>query len=237
MDLYNKRRLAELLERLSDIKGLEWIRLQYTYPADFPDDVLDVIAEKQNICNYIDIPLQHISNHLLKSMRRGNSEKETYTFIENVKNKIPNLAIRTTLIVGYPGETENDFEKLKNFVVENRFDRLGVFTYSAEKDTFAYTLDDDISEDVKQERANEIMDIQQEISLENNSNKIGQSLKVLIDRVEGDYYVGRTEYDSPEVDNEVLIEKKNKADIRVGEFYNIKIISADYFDLFGELVI
>lgn len=236
LDLYKKRRLAELLVRLSDIKGLEWIRLQYTYPADFPIDVLDVMANKSNICNYLDVPLQHVSNNLLKSMRRGNSEEETKNFIKTVKEKIPNVAVRTTLIVGYPGETEEDFEKLKSFVSENRFDRLGVFTYSAEEDTYADSLEDNVTENIKQQRADEIMDIQQEISLEINTNKIGKTFKVLIDRVEGEYFVGRTEYDSPEVDNEVLIEKL-KSDLTIGEFYNIKIKSSDYFDLFGDLVI
>jgi len=236
LDIYGKRRLGELLESLSEIKGLEWIRLQYTYPADFPDDVLEVMAKKSNICNYIDVPLQHISDNLLKSMRRGNTEAETQNFIEKIKSKVKGVAIRTTLIVGYPGETEQDFQKLKSFVSENRFDRLGVFTYSAEEDTFADTLEDDIPEDVKQERANEIMDIQQEISLDLNTNKIGEIHKVLIDRVEGGYYIGRTEYDSPEVDNEVLLEIPD-TDVKIGEFYKIKIISADYFDIYGELVI
>ncbi len=234
IDLYKKRKLADLLRKLSEINGIEWIRLHYTYPAGFPIDVLDVMKEQDNICNYIDIPLQHISDSLLKSMRRGISGEETLKLINAIRNKIPDSAIRTTLIVGYPGETDQDFKDLKKFIIESKFDRLGVFTYSHEEDTPAYLLKDNIPEKIKQQRADEIMQIQQDISYQNNLKKVGNKFKILIDREEDNYFIGRTEYDSPEVDNEVLIEKSEN-NYMIGEFYTIKITKADMFDLYGEL--
>ena len=234
IDLYKKRKLADLLRKLSEINGIDWIRLHYTYPAGFPIDVLDIMKEYDNICNYIDIPLQHISDSLLKSMRRGISGEETLKLINTIRNKIPDSAIRTTLIVGYPGETDQDFKDLKNFIIESKFDRLGVFTYSHEEDTPAYLLKDNIPEKIKQQRADEIMQIQQDISYQNNLKKVGNKFKILIDREEEDYFIGRTEYDSPEVDNEVLIEKSEN-NCRIGEFYKIKITKADMFDLYGEV--
>ena len=235
IDLYKKRKLADLLRKLSEINGIDWIRLHYTYPAGFPIDVLDVMKEQDNICNYIDIPLQHISDSLLKSMRRGISGEETLKLINTIRNKIPDSAIRTTLIVGYPGETEQDFKELKNFIIESKFDRLGIFTYSHEEDTPAYFLKDNIPEKIKQQRADEIMQIQQDISYQNNLKKVGNKFKILIDREEDNYFIGRTEYDSPEVDNEVLIEKSEN-NCRIGEFYIIKITKTDMFDLFGALI-
>lgn len=235
IDLYKKRKLADLLRKLSEINGIDWIRLHYTYPAGFPIDVLDVMKEQDNICNYIDIPLQHISNSLLKSMRRGISGEETLKLINTIRNKIPDSAIRTTLIVGYPGETEQDFKELKNFIIESKFDRLGIFTYSHEEDTPAYFLKDNIPEKIKQQRADEIMQIQQDISYQNNLKKVGNKFKILIDREEDNYFIGRTEHDSPEVDNEVLIEKSEN-NCRIGEFYIIKITKTDMFDLFGALI-
>jgi len=234
-DIYKKQMLGKLLNELSKIEKLEWIRIHYTYPASFPDDVLQTIKKHKKICSYIDIPFQHISESLLKSMRRGYSEKDTYKLINTLKTEIPDVAIRTTLIVGYPGETEEDFRKLVEFVKNVKFDRLGVFTYSHEEDTFAYSLKDDVPDEVKQQRANEIMEIQQQISLEKNSSKIGKTFKTLIDRKEGNYYIGRTEYDSPEIDNEVLIKDDND-ELSVGEFYDIKIIKSDFFDLYGKLM-
>ncbi len=234
IDLYKKRMLAELLRKLSEINGIDWIRLHYTYPAGFPIDVLDVMKEQDNICNYIDIPLQHISDSLLKSMRRGISGEETLKLINTIRNKIPDSAIRTTLIVGYPGETDQDFKDLKKFIIESKFDRLGIFTYSHEEDTPAYLLKDNIPEKIKQQRADEVMQIQQDISYQNNLMKVGNNFKVLIDREEENYFTGRTEYDSPEVDNEALIEKSEN-NCRIGEFYTIKITKADMFDLYGEI--
>ncbi len=234
IDLYKKRKLADLLRKLSEINGIDWIRLHYTYPAGFPIDVLDVMKEQDNICNYIDIPLQHISDSLLKSMRRGISGEETLKLINTIRNKIPDSAIRTTLIVGYPGETDQDFKDLKKFIIESKFDRLGIFTYSHEEDTPAYFLKDNIPEKIKQQRADEIMQIQQDISYQNNLKKVGDKFKILIDREEENYFIGRTEYDSPEVDNEVLIEKSEN-NFRIGEFYIIKITKADMFDLYGEV--
>lgn len=233
IDLYKKRKLADLLRKLSEINGIDWIRLHYTYPAGFPIDILDVMKEHDNICNYIDIPLQHISDSLLKSMRRGISGEETLKLINTIRDKIPDSAIRTTLIVGYPGETDQDFKDLKKFIIESKFDRLGVFTYSHEEDTPAYLLKDNIPEKIKQQRADEIMQIQQDISYQNNLKKVGNKFKILIDREEDNYFIGRTEYDSPEVDNEVLIEKSEN-NCRIGEFYTIKITKADMFDLYGE---
>ncbi len=233
-DIYRKRNLAELLQKMAAIPGLEWIRLHYAYPADFPLEILDVMREHQNICNYIDIPLQHISEPLLRSMNRGVSKERTYQLLDTFRDKVPGISVRTTLIVGYPYETEEQFGELKDFIRDQQFDRLGVFTYSPEEKTAAFYLKDIIPEDVKQARMEEIHAIQQEISLQKNQAKTGKTFKVILDRLEGEYYVGRTEYDSPEVDNEVLIPFTQR--LKTGEFYNVKINRADYFDLYGEIV-
>ncbi len=234
LDLYKKRLIAELLETLSKIDGLEWIRLHYTYPDGFPQELLEVMRNTPKICRYVDVPLQHINSRILKSMRRGLDGSGTRQFVESVRKAVPGVAIRTTLIVGYPGETRKEFEELRDFVRESRFDRMGVFTYSHEEDTSAFLLRDSVSESVKQERARELMDIQENISFELNSHKVGQTLKVLVDREEGDYYVGRSEHDSPEVDNEVLIAKTGSL-VAPGSFCYVKITKAESFDLFGEL--
>jgi ribosomal protein S12 methylthiotransferase len=233
LDIYKKRNLSELLDRLSDIEGMDWIRLQYAYPAGFPMDVLDVMAAKPNICNYLDMPLQSGSTEVLKKMRRGITREKTEDLIHAIRDKVPNIALRTTLISGHPGETEEDFEETYQFVEKMRFDRLGVFTYSHEENTHSHTFEDDIPEEVKQERADEIMALQQEISLELNQAKIGNTYKVLFDRKEGGYFIGRTEFDSPEVDNEVLIPASQY--VRLGDFADVKITSAEEFDLYGEL--
>jgi len=234
IDLYKRQMLPELLTILSDLKLFTWIRLHYLFPTTFPNDLLDVISSRTDICKYIDIPLQHISNRILKSMRRGVDKAGTYELMAKFRQKLPEAVVRAAFIVGYPGETEEEFEELKTFIRVTKFDRVGVFTYSHEEDTFAFGLNDDIPDDVKQSRAAEIMEIQQGISLELNQMKIGRSFKVLIDRLEGEFYIGRTEFDSPEVDNEVLIKLTSK--LKVGEFYNIKITEADAFDLYGEIV-
>jgi ribosomal protein S12 methylthiotransferase len=230
VDIAKKRTLSTLLEELSAVEGIEWIRLQYAYPTDFPVDILPVIREHKNICNYIDMPLQHISDPMLKSMRRFINKKRTLRLLDRIRQEIPGVALRTTLIVGYPGETEEQFGELKEFVSEQQFDRLGVFTYSHEEQTRAYHLVDNIPEGIKVARMEEIMALQQEISLKKNQAKVGKEMKVLVDRLEGDYFIGRTEFDSPEVDNEVLV--KGKPGISIGEFHTGKITGADYFDLF-----
>lgn len=235
LDLYKKRNLAELLKNLAKVEGIEWIRLHYAFPTGFPMDVLDVMREEPKICDYIDIPLQHISDHILKSMRRGTTYEKTTNLLKDFRKYVPNMAIRTTLIVGYPGETEEDFQLLKNWVEEMRFERLGCFTYSHEENTHAFNLEDDVPEDVKMDRANEIMAIQSQISWELNQQKIGKEFRVLIDRKEGSYFVGRTEFDSPDVDNEVLVNAE-EGYLRTGEFFNVKIIAAEDFDLYGEVV-
>ncbi len=235
LDLYKKRKLADLLNNLSEINGIEWIRLHYAYPSGFPIEVLDVMKQKDNICKYLDIPLQHASNNVLEAMRRGITKEKTIDLISEIRNKVPEIAIRTTLITGYPGETEKDFEELKNFVNEMRFDRLGVFPYSHEENTFAYHFKDDVPEQIKMERANQIMQIQQEISLSLNQQKIGKTLKVLFDKKEGNYFVGRTEYDSPDVDNEVLLDARDNY-VRIGHFANVKITDATEFDLHATLI-
>ena len=233
LDIYRKRNLDELLRRLSDVEGIEWIRLHYAFPTGFPMEVLKVMREKENICNYIDIPLQHISDPILKSMRRGTTKKKTDELIQRFRQEVPDLAIRTTLIAGYPGEREQDFEIMREWVQQTRFDRLGIFTYSHEENTHAFALKDDVPEEVKAERANAIMEIQGDISFELNQKRVGNTYKVLIDRAEGDHFIGRTEFDSPEVDNEVLIPKSDF--IRLGDFANVHILRAEHFDLFGEL--
>ncbi len=235
VDIYKKQMLPELVEKLSEIEGIKRIRLHYAYPTSFPDDVLKVMREKSNIAKYIDIPLQHISDSVLKRMKRNYSKAKTYKLIEKFRKEVPGMAIRTTLLVGFPGETDEDFEQLKEFVKIMRFDRLGVFTYSEEEDTFGGdNFEDDIPEETKQKRANEIMDIQQQISYEINQSKIGKIFDVIIDKETSEYYIGRTEFDSPEVDNEVLIEKNKET--KVGEIYSVKITSAEDFDLYGERV-
>jgi ribosomal protein S12 methylthiotransferase len=232
LDLYGERRLAELMRTLAGVEGIEWIRLHYAFPAGFPEDVLDVMAQYPNICRYIDIPLQHISDPVLKSMRRGTTRDKTTRLIRKIREKIPGVVLRTTMISGYPGETEADHQALVDFIREMRFDRLGVFAYSHEENTHAFSLQDDVPDEIKQERVAGLMAVQQEISSEQNDAFVGQVLKVLIDRKEGDFFVGRTEFDSPDVDNEVLIEAKNHY-LRQGHFYDIRITSAAAFDLYG----
>lgn len=233
LDLYKKRNLAELLENLVQVEGIEWIRLHYAFPTGFPMDVLDVMKREAKICNYLDIPLQHINDELLKSMRRGTNHEKTTRLLKEFRKTVPEMAIRTTLIVGYPGETQAHFEELKQWVKEMRFERLGCFTYSHEENTHAYTLEDNVPQEVKQERANEIMEIQSQISWELNQLKIGKTFRVIIDRKEGDYYIGRTESDSPDVDNEVLIDATTTY-LKTGEFYDVSITEAADFDLYGE---
>ncbi|WP_444658149.1 30S ribosomal protein S12 methylthiotransferase RimO [Flavobacterium columnare] len=235
LDLYKKRNLAELLENLAKVEGIEWIRLHYAFPTGFPMDVLDLMKREPKICNYLDIPLQHISDKILKSMRRGTTYEKTTQLIHDFRKLVPNMTIRTTLIVGYPGETEEDFQILKNWVEEMRFERLGCFAYSHEENTTAFELEDDVPDEVKQARANEIMEIQAQISWELNQEKIGQTFKCIIDRKGGAYFVGRTEFDSPDVDNEVLIDA-SKFYLKTGEFATITIIDASEFDLYGEPV-
>lgn len=235
LDIYKKRNLAELLQRLSDVEGLDWIRLHYAFPTGFPEDVLDVMAERSNICNYLDIPLQHASSRMLKLMRRGTTRQKTEALLANMREKVPGIAIRTTLIAGHAGEEEEDFLEMMDFVEQQRFDRLGIFTYSHEENTHAHTMNDNVAEETKQERANAVMQLQESISEELNQKKVGQTYKVLIDRVEGGYFVGRTEYDSPEVDNEVLIPAENQY-LRIGDFVNAKIVETTAFDLHAELV-
>ncbi len=235
LDLYKKRALPELLEALNDVDGIEWIRLHYAYPSKFPLETLDAIARLPKVCKYLDIPLQHASDNVLKSMKRQITNAETIELLNTIREKVPGIAIRTTFLVGAPGETEEDFEFLKQFVETQRFDRLGVFQYSHEENTSAYDMEDDVPEDVKEFRAAELMAIQQPISLEINEGKIGQTLKVLVDRKEGDYYYGRTEFDSPEVDNEVLIDAKQHY-VRVGDFVQVEITEASDYDLIGKPV-
>ena len=235
LDLYGKRNLDELLRRLSDVQGIDWIRLQYAYPSGFPKEILDVMNERANICKYLDMPLQHISDAMLKSMRRGITKQKTIDLVNAIRDKVPGIAMRTTLITGYPGETGQDFEGMLEWVEETRFDRLGCFTYSHEEKTHAFALVDDVPEAVKQERADAIMELQQGISFEKNQEKIGHTYKVLIDKKDGGYFVGRTEFDSPEVDNEVLIDAK-KDYATIGSFVNVKIDSAEDFDLYGHIV-
>ena len=235
LDLYKKRNLAELLQKLAKVEGIEWIRLHYAFPTGFPMDVLEVMRTEPKICNYLDIPLQHISDSILKSMRRGTTKAKTTKLLEEFRAAVPEMAIRTTLIVGYPGETEEDFQTLKQWVKEMRFERLGCFTYSHEENTHAYNLEDDVPEDVKMDRANQIMEIQSQISWELNQQKIGKEFKVVIDRKEGGYFVGRTEFDSPDVDNEVLINAE-EGYLRTGEFCTVKITAAEDFDLYAEVV-
>lgn len=234
LDLYKKRNLAELLKNLSDVKGIEWIRLHYAFPMGFPMDVLDVMASRSNICKYLDIPLQHGSSRILQLMRRGTTREKTEQLLKVIREKVPGIAIRTTLIAGHPGETQEDFQEMMEFVKQSRFDRLGVFAYSHEENTHSHSMPDDVPAEIKQERMDTIMELQQGISLELNQQKIGKIFKVLVDRKEGARFIGRTEFDSPEVDNEVIIKSKNY--LRQGDFVPVKIISATEFDLTGEAV-
>ncbi|WP_288097544.1 30S ribosomal protein S12 methylthiotransferase RimO [Hydrotalea sp.] len=235
LDIYKKRSLHVLLKQLADVKGLEWIRLHYAYPNKFPLEVLTVMREKKNICNYLDMPLQHASNNMLKAMRRNSTKEEMSALIKTIRQEVPGICLRTTLIAGFPGETEEDVTELKSFLEEHRFDRVGIFTYSHEENTGAYTLEDNIPAEVKQRRAQEIMEVQQEISLEKNQEKVGWIFKVLIDKKEAGRYIGRTEFDSVEVDNEVIIATDQK--LSVGEFVNVRITKAYDYDIEGELVL
>lgn len=235
LDIYKKRALGELLQELIKVEGIEWIRLHYAFPTGFPEDVLDIIKTEPKICNYIDIPLQHINTDLLKAMKRGTSFEKTNALLDKFREKVPDMAIRTTLIVGFPGETDDIFEELKQWVREQRFDRLGCFTYSHEENTTAFVLEDNIPDEIKQKRVEEIMEIQQQISWEKNQEKVGKVFKCIFDRKEGDYFVGRTEYDSPDVDNTVLVPAKDVY-ISIGDFANVRITSAEDYDLIGELI-
>ena len=235
LDLYKERKLAELMTKLSEVEGIEWIRIHYAFPTSFPVDVLEVIKNNPKICTYLDIPLQHVSDNLLKSMRRGTTMKKTMDLIKKFREDVPGITIRTSLIVGYPGETEKEFQELLDFVQHSKFDRLGVFTYSHEENTHAYNLEDNVSQEVKHQRAEDVMDLQSSISYDMNQERIGKTYKVLFDRKEGDFFIGRTEFDSPDVDNEVIINAKDFY-VRIGDFANIKITKADHYDLYGEVV-
>lgn len=235
LDLYKKRALPELLDALAAVEGIEWIRLHYAYPSKFPLEIFDAMARNESVANYLDIPLQHASDTVLHRMRRQITQAETVALIEEARRKVPGIAIRTTMLVGFPGETEEEFEELCDFVQRMQFERLGVFMYSHEENTSAHDLEDDVPAEVKQERANRVMEIQMEISLAKNEAKIGQTFKVLFDRKEGEYFVGRTEYDSPEVDNEVLVAAKDNY-VRIGDFAQVRIIDATEYDLYGEIV-
>ena len=233
LDIYKKRELASLIDKLSDVEGIDWLRLHYAFPSGFPMDVLDVMNKRSNVCNYLDMPLQHISDNMLKSMRRGITKQKTIDTVNEIRDKVPGIAIRTTLIAGYPGETQKDHEEMLQWVSDSKFERLGIFTYSHEENTHAYLLEDNVPEEVKQARAAEIMDLQSQISWDLNQEKVGQTFKCIIDRKEGQYFIGRTEFDSPDVDNEVLIDA-SKFYVKTGEFVNVKIIDATEFDLYGE---
>ena len=233
LDIYKDRRLAELMNRLADVQGIDWIRLHYAFPSGFPEDVLDVMRERSNICKYLDMPLQHVSDAMLQSMRRGTTKAKTLQLVERIREKVPGIALRTTLITGYPGETEADHEEMLRWVEDTRFERLGVFTYSHEENTHAFLLNDDVPAEVKQARAEAVMEVQQGISATLNQAKVGNTFKVLIDRKEGDYFIGRTEFDSPEVDNEVLVKADNSTYLRIGDFAQVKIEKAEEFDLYG----
>jgi ribosomal protein S12 methylthiotransferase len=233
LDLYKKRNLAELVDRISQVEGIEWIRLHYAFPSGFPMDVLDVMSVNPKVCNYLDMPLQHGSTKILQAMRRGITREKTEELVEQIRAKVPNIALRTTLIAGYPGETQADFDEMYTFVEKMRFERLGIFTYSHEENTHAYSFKDDVPEELKRKRADEIMELQSGISHEINQLKIGTILNVLFDRVEGDFFIGRSEYDSPEVDNEVLVRKNEQIYLRIGDFAKVQITHADHYDLYG----
>jgi len=235
LDIYKERKLADLLDKLAEVKGIEWIRLHYAYPAGFPMDIIDVMKKHDNICNYLDIPLQHGSSEMLKRMRRGIDRPKTEKLIADIRQVIPDIAIRTTLIVGHPGETDEEFEETCEFVRNMRFERLGVFTYSHEDNTHAYSMEDNVPEEVKEERAAQIMEIQQEIAFEKNQHFVEKTVKVLFDRKEGGYFIGRTEFDSPDVDNEVLVSAEDNY-LSLGSFYDVKIHEAGDYDLYGKIV-
>ena len=235
LDLYKKRALAELLKELCKVDGIEWIRLHYAFPAGFPMDVIEVMKQEKKICNYLDIPLQHGSTKVLKAMRRGTTREKTTQLIHDIRSIIPNIAIRTTLIAGYPGESQEDFQEMYDWVEEMKFERLGIFTYSHEENTHAYKFDDDVPPKIKKERADSIMELQSGISYKLNQKKVGKKYRVLIDRAEDNFFIGRSEFDSPEVDNEVLIEKNSNTYCRIGDYVDVKILKADHFDLYAEL--
>ena len=237
LDIYKKRNLAELIDKLSDVNGIDWIRLHYAFPSGFPMDVLDVMKERDNVCNYLDMPLQHGSSAMLKAMKRGITREKTEDLIAKIRDKVPGIALRTTLISGFPGETDADFQEMYDWVEKSRFERLGIFTYSHEENTTAYALEDNVPAEVKQERADIIMDLQAGISHDLNQAKIGKTFKVLFDKAEGDYFIGRTEFDSPEVDNEVLVKISEENHIRIGDFADVKITSADHYDLYGNIIV
>jgi ribosomal protein S12 methylthiotransferase len=236
LDIYKKRELANLVAKLSDVEGIDWLRLHYAFPSGFPMEVLDIMRTKSNVCNYLDMPLQHISDNMLTSMRRGITKQKTIDLVNKIRDKVPGIAIRTTLIAGYPGETEKDHEEMLKWVSESKFERLGIFTYSHEENTHAHLLKDDVSEKVKRKRADAVMAIQQEISYKLNQQKVGQTYKVLFDRKEGDCFIGRSEFDSPDVDNEVLVKAVGDTFVRIGDFANVKITEANDFDLYGDLI-
>jgi ribosomal protein S12 methylthiotransferase len=236
LDIYKKRELADLLARISDVDGIEWIRLHYAFPSGFPMDAVEVMKERTNICKYLDMPLQHISDNMLKSMRRGITKQKTIDVVNSIRDKVPGIAIRTTLIAGYPGETEKDHEEMLRWVEDTKFDRLGIFTYSHEENTHAFGLKDDVAEKTKKKRADAVMAVQQEISFKMNQQKIGKEFRVLFDRKEGGYFVGRTEFDSPDVDNEVLVKATDNNYVRIGDFALVKITEASDFDLYGEFI-
>lgn len=235
LDIYKKRNLSELIDRLADVEGIDWIRLQYAYPAGFPTDILDVIKNRSNVCKYLDMPLQHASTMMLQKMRRGITRQKTEELLDKIRQTVPEIAIRTTLIVGHPDETQKEFDELYDFVEKQRFDRLGVFTYSHEENTHSFSYEDNVDEQTKRDRIDEVMALQQNISTELNEKKIGNTYKVLFDRKEGGYFVGRTQFDSPEVDNEVLVSAENIY-VRIGDFADVKITTTEAFDLFGEIV-
>lgn len=236
LDIYKKRNLAELLDKLADVNGIDWIRLHYAFPSGFPMDILDVMKERDNVCNYLDMPLQHGSTAMLKAMKRGITREKTEQLIADIRAKVPNIALRTTLISGFPGETDADFQEMYDWVEKSRFERLGIFTYSHEENTSAYALEDDVPAEIKQQRADEIMELQAGISYQLNQDKVGKEFKVLFDKAEGDYFIGRTEFDSPEVDNEVLVKISEDNHVRIGDFAQVKIDSADHYDLYGHIV-
>ena len=236
LDIYKKRELASLLDKLSDVEGIDWLRLHYAFPSGFPLEVLDVMNKKANVTKYLDMPLQHISDNMLTSMRRGITKQKTIDVVNKIRDKVPGIAIRTTLIAGYPGETEKDHEEMLRWVEESKFERLGIFTYSHEENTHAHLLKDDVTEKIKRKRADAVMALQQDISYKLNQQKVGQTYKVLFDRKEGEYFIGRTEFDSPDVDNEVLVKAVGDTYVRIGDFANVKITEASDFDLYGNLI-
>jgi ribosomal protein S12 methylthiotransferase len=235
LDLYKKRALPELLDVLCEVEGIEWIRLHYAYPSKFPREIFDTMARQPKICNYLDIPLQHASDSVLERMKRQTTRLEQKELIEYARTVVPDIAIRTTFLVGFPGESDDEFQDLCNFIEEMSFDRVGVFQYSHEEDTSGFLLEDDVDQEIKADRANKIMELQQSISWDHNNAKIGKTLKVLFDRKEGEYFVGRTEYDSPEVDNEVLVDAKTNF-VRIGDFADVHITDAEEYDLYGKVV-